>query len=299
MKNGFLTYFVAKNRRNDLNWRIPSAMVAAIALLFAFQGFSRADDDHNSWGDDDHEAAPITTCGVISQSGRYFVANDLTHCNSGLSITVSKVKLELRGHTIQADAIAAPLIIVKEEGGASLFNIEIEGPGTVTGGTAGIEFDNVHGSWVHNVVAAGNEDGIDIGASGCTTINPTISATASTDNVFSDNVAAANFFCGISVNGGNHNSFIHNNLTGNFSDGLLFFNAKNNTARRNTVDANGFNGIDIGVLGSENIIDHNTAFGNATNHSNGAVDMMDQNNNCTQNTWTNNSFNLSSPVCIR
>jgi hypothetical protein len=52
------------------------------------------------------------------------------------------------------------------------------------------------------------------------------------------------------------------------------------------------------LLSSGNIIDHNTAFGNATNNSNGAVDMMDQNTNCEQNTWTNNSFNLSSPVCI-
>ena len=294
MKNGFLTDLVAKNRRNKLKWRVSSALLAGIALLFALQGFTLADPDN------DHKATAINDCSSITQAGQYFLANDLTCLAVGISITVSDVKLELRGHTIQADAIAAPLIIVKEEGGASLFKIEIEGPGTVTGGTAGIEFDNVHGSWVHNVVAAGNEDGIDIGASGCTTINPTISATASTDNVFSDNVAAANFFCGISVNGGNHNSFIHNNLTGNPSDGLLLFNAKNNVnVRQNTADGNGLNGIEVGMLGSGNIIDHNTAFGNATNHSNGAVDMMDQNNNCTQNTWTNNSFNLSSPVCIR
>jgi parallel beta-helix repeat protein len=298
MKNGFLTYFVAKNRRNNIKWRVSSALLAGIALLFALQGFSRADDD-----DDNHNATPISSCTTISQRGRYFLANDLTGCNSGLSITVSDVKLDLRGHTIQGDALAAPMIIVKEAGGASLFKIEIEGPGTVTGGTAGIEFNNVHSSWVHNVVAVGNLDGIDIICTSDCTNNPTIEATASmdnvfTDNVFSDNVAAANFLFGISVNGANHNSFIHNILTGNSSDGLLFYNAKNNVARQNTVDANGFSGIDVGLLSSGNIIDHNTAFGNATNHSNGAVDMMDQNTNCTQNTWTNNSFNLSSPVCI-
>ena len=131
MKNGFLTYFVAKNRRNNIKWRVSSALLAGIALLFALQGFSRADDD-----DDNHNATPISSCTTISQPGRYFLANDLTGCNSGLSITVSDVKLELRGHTIQGDILApAPaMILVKGEGGASLFRIGIEGPGAVTGG---------------------------------------------------------------------------------------------------------------------------------------------------------------------
>ena len=293
MKNGFLTDLVAKNRRNKIKWRVSSALLAGIAILFALQGFTRAEND-------DHDALAITDCGAtIGSSGRYFLANDLKQCPAvGVSITISHVKLELRGHTIQGAALAASMILVNG-GGASLFKIEIEGPGTVTGGIAGIEFDNVHRSWVHNVVAAANLDGIDICASDCTN-DPTIAATASTDNVFSDNVAAANLSNGISVNGGNHNSFIHNNLTGNSSDGL-FFNGKKNVARQNTADANGFNGIDVGVLGSGNIIDHNTAFGNATNHSNGAVDMMDQNNNCPNlpNTWTNNSFNSNNPSCIQ
>jgi len=131
MNNGFLTYFVAKNRRNHIKWRVSSALLAGIALLFALQGFSRADDD-----DDDHNATAIYTCTTISLAGRYFLANDLTGCNSGLSITVSDVKLELRGHTIQGDILApAPaMILVKGEGGASLFRIGIEGPGAVTGG---------------------------------------------------------------------------------------------------------------------------------------------------------------------
>jgi len=268
-------------------------MLAGIALLFALQGFTRAEND-------DHDALAITDCGAtIGSSGRYFLANDLKQCPAvGVSITISHVKLELRGHTIQGAALAASMILVNG-GAAGLSNIDIEGPGTVTGGIARIEFDNVHRSRVHNVVVVGNGDGIDICASDCTNV-PTIAATASTGNVFSDNVAADNILPGngISVNGGDYNSFIHNNLTGNSSDGLLFFNAKNNVARQNTVDANGFNGIDVGVLGSGNIIDHNTAFCNATNHSNGGVDLMDQNMNCTQNGWTNNSFNLSSPVCI-
>ena len=293
MRNGFLTSLVAKNRRNNLKWRVPSAMVAAIALLFAFQGFSRADDDHNSGADDDHEATAITTCGVINQPGRYFLANDLKHCDSGLSIAVSHVQLQLRSHTMQSDAVPPSMISVNG-GAAGLSYIEIEGPGTVTGGVAGIEFDNVHLSWVHNVMMVGNVDGIDIKASDITN-----DATASTDNEFRDNVASGNAVHGIQVNGGNYNSFIHNNLSGNFSDGLQFLNAKHNVVRQNTVDANGFNGIDVGVLGSENIIDHNTALGNGRSGTFGLFDILDNNNICPpNNSWTNNSFNLNSPVCI-
>jgi len=70
MKKGFSTYLVAKNRNNNLKWRVPSAMLAGIALLFPFQGFSRADDDHR--------ATAITTCStIINEAGRYFLANDL------------------------------------------------------------------------------------------------------------------------------------------------------------------------------------------------------------------------------
>jgi hypothetical protein len=70
MTNGFLPHLAAKNRRNNLKCRVPSAMLAGIALLFAFQGFSRADDD-------DHTATAIITSGAtINQAGRYFLAND-------------------------------------------------------------------------------------------------------------------------------------------------------------------------------------------------------------------------------
>jgi hypothetical protein len=291
MRNGFLTSLVAKNHRTNLKWRVLSALLAGIALLFALQGFSRADDD-------DHQATVINDCTTpINQAGRYFLANDLKHCDSGLSIAVSHVQLQLRGHTIQSNAVPPSMISVNG-GAAGLSYIEIEGPGTVTGGLAGIEFDNVHRSWVHNVNLVGNADGIDIKAS------DTTDKTASTNNEFRDNVATGNILNGIQVNGGNYNSFIHNNLSGNFSDGLQFLNAKNNVVRQNTVDANGMNGIDVGVLGSANTafgntIDHNTALGNGRSGTVGLFDILDNNNICpANNSWTNNSFNLNSPVCI-
>ncbi len=313
MKNGFLTHLVAKNRRNKLKWRVASAMLAGIALLFALQGFSRADDEG-------HGATAINLCGeTISQAGRYFLAKDLTQCTGvAISITVSDVKLELRGHTIQGPLVQGFSTILAESadlGATKLFNIEIAGPGTVTGGSpGGIDFENVHRSWVHNLVLVQNTDGIDVNAS-----DRTNDATASTDNEFLDNVAAANFSNGIAVNGGNENRFIHNNLSGNSSDGLLLsgnisnglfllpFNANKNVVRQNTADSNGFNGIEVGTLGSGNTIDGNIALGNGSQTTSPAgADLVDQNPNCTNisgipNTWTNNSFNNPTPPpsCIK
>src|SRR6267143_441053 len=104
MKNGFFTHLAAKNRRNKLKWRVASVMLAGIALLLALQGFSRADDD-----DHDHDATAITDCKatfMINNPGRYFLANDLKQClGVGISITVSDVQLELRGHTIEGATI--------------------------------------------------------------------------------------------------------------------------------------------------------------------------------------------------
>src|SRR5258708_27111860 len=150
MKNGFLTDLVAKNRRNKLKWRVSSALLAGIALLFALQGFTLADPDN------DHKATAINDCSSITQAGQYFLANDLTCLAVGISITVSDVKLELRGHTI-AGTLSSSVILVNG-GGASFFKIEFEGPGTGFGGLPGMKFDDFHHSWVPKVVAVGNRD---------------------------------------------------------------------------------------------------------------------------------------------
>jgi len=278
-------------------------MLAGIALLFPFQGFSRADDDHKS--------NAITTCStIINEAGRYFLANDLKQCsNFGVSIAVSDVELELRGHTIQGVGPATNSALIDVNGkAAGLSNIEIEGPGTLAGGGVGICFQNVHHSRVNNLVAAGNAFGIvvagnmdDVGII-CGAVAMTAdlrrirntAATASTDNDFRDNVVAGQIIDGVAVIGANQNRFIHNNLSGNTGDGLhLFFPfpANNNIARHNTADSNGHIGID--VYGSENIIDDNTALGNTQ------FDLQDL-TSCT-NTWTDNSFNNSSasPGCIQ
>jgi parallel beta-helix repeat protein len=292
MKNGFLTHSAPKNRRNKLKWRVASAMLAGIALLFAFQGFSRADDDN-----DDHNAKPITNCTDptmtnITHAGRYFLANDLTQCQLEISITVSDVKLELRGHTIQGVFMGGTFMIHAIGGPAGISNIEIAGPGAVIDGGTGIDFENVHCSRVHNLVVLGNfNDGITVNASGQTN-----GCTASTDNEFRDNIVSDNVGNGITVNGGNENRFINNFFGGN-AEGLVLSNANSNVVRQNTADGNPIGGID--VLGSGNIIEDNTAVGNATGGPPVKADLIDQNdstdpNSKCPNTWKHNAFLTSS-----
>jgi parallel beta-helix repeat protein len=119
----------------------------------------------------------------------------------------------------------------------------------------------------------------------------TLTATDSTDNEFRDNVVADQMMDGVAVFGANQNRFIHNNLSGNGADGLHLFNANNNIARHNSTDSNGNIGID--VLGAGNIIDDNIALGNSLS------DLRDEIGDCLNNTWTDNSFNSNSPLCIQ
>lgn len=282
-----LSHFAAR-KYNHLSKRIAPAMLAGIALLFSAQS-ARADDDG-------HHATAITACGtVISQPGRYFLANDLKQCPGfGISITVSDVEVELRGHTIQGTFTDGD--IVANGGATGLSNLEIEGPGTLTQGFTGIAFGNVHRSRVHHLDVVGNFFGITVNA-GDFTSDSTVQATASTDNELRDNVAAGNLGHGITVNGGNQNRFIGNNLSSNGINppghGLFLFNAKNNVVRHNTAVGNSGAGIDIGTLSSGNLVDDNTALGN------GQPDMNDENGDCTHNTWTDNSFNFNFPACIQ
>jgi parallel beta-helix repeat protein len=290
MKNGFLMHLAAKIRRNKLKWRVASAMLAAIALLFAFQGFTRADDDD----DHNHDAKAITDCSagtfVINTRGRYFLAKDLSQCAGIIiSITVSDVKLELRGHTIVGDQTNPVISVSAPGGGAVLSNIEIAGPGTVTGGITGIDLEDVHHSQVHNLVVVVNlGDGITLNTTLPTSVSPASTDSEFHDNEFHDNVVIDNRNNGITVNGGSNNLFIHNNLSGNeISDGLLLSKSDSNVVRWNTVDSN-LNGIVVD--GSMNRIEHNTALGNRI-----GLDLQDLTNCAGGNIWTGNSFDTPNP----
>jgi parallel beta-helix repeat protein len=279
----FLGRFAVKNS-SHLKMTLAPAMLAGVALLFVAQS-ARTDDS------DEHKLTGITDCGtVISESGRYFLANDLKDCPGfGISIAVSNVKVELRGHTIQGTSGDNAINAKGDDTGLS--GIEIDGPGTVTGGIAGVAFGNVHHSRVHGLVLVRNNFGIAVN-SGDFTSDATVAASASTDNEIRDNVITSNAFHGITVNGGDENQFIRNNLSGNGNHGLFLSVASNNVARGNTADMNGGSGIDAGTFGSGNQVEGNVALGN------GGPDLNDENGDCIRNTWTDNSFTTNSPGCI-
>jgi parallel beta-helix repeat protein len=282
----FLTCF-ATNRRIAVPKTLAPALLAGMALLFAGQAVG---SDENLW------SRSITGCGtVISRPGHYFLANDLTQCpGAGISITVSSVSIDLRGHIIQVAGGTSASAIDAPGGDNGLRNLEIAGPGTLTGGLTGINFGNVHNSRVHDVTMVQNSFGMAVN-SGDFTSDSTAAATVSANNEIFDNVITANNGHGITVNGGNRNLFFRNNVSGNNNGaaGLLLFAAQDNFAHDNTADANGGWGIYIAAQGSGNRVEHNTAIGN------GNADLNDQNGDCTHNTWAADSFVSNSPACIQ
>src|SRR5215472_16462439 len=265
---------------------LAPAMLAGMALLFAAQT-ARTDDN------DDHKPTAISDCGtVITDPGRYFVARDLKDCpDFAISISVSHVEVELRGHTLQGTM--GDNGINAKGGDTGLSELKIEGPGTITGFLAGINFGNVHHSRVQGLVLVRNNFGMTLN-SGDFTSDSAAESTFSTENEIRDNVVTANTNHGITVNGGSQNRFIRNNLSGNGTHGLYLFSAQNNIARENSADMNGGSGIDIADLtGSGNQVDHNIALGN------GGPDLRDENGGCISNTWSDNSFSTTSPSCIQ
>jgi parallel beta-helix repeat protein len=280
-----LTCF-AMARRITVPKTLAPALLAGMALLLAGQ---EVRSDENLW------IKAISGCGmVISRPGHYFLANDLTECpGAGISITVSSVSLDLRGHIIQVTGGTGASAIEALGGDGALKNLEIAGPGTLTGGLTGINFGNVHDSRVHDVTMVQNSFGMAVN-SGDFTSDTTAAATVSANNEFVDNVITANNGHGITVNGGSKNLFFRNNVSGNNNGGvgLLLFAGQDNFAHDNTADANSGWGIYIAAQSSGNKVEHNTAVGNSN------ADLNDQNGDCTHNTWTGNSFVSNSPGCI-
>jgi parallel beta-helix repeat protein len=266
--------------------KIAPAVLIGIAFLFSGQGVR---SQENPW------ARAITSCGtVISRPGAYYLAKDLTQCETfGVSIAVSSVRIELRGHTIQLTGDTNDAAINAAGGDAALSGLEIVGPGTLTGGFEGINLQNVHHSKVHGLMIVRNSFGMAVN-SGDFTSDTTATATVSANNEIFDNVITGNNGHGITVNGGNDNLFYRNNVSGNSNNGvgLLLYTANNNVVTENTADVNDGWGIYIAPQSTGNKVMHNAAFGN------GNSDLNDQSGACTQNTWADNSFASDTPGCI-
>jgi parallel beta-helix repeat protein len=233
---------------------------------------------------------------VITQPGTYKVANDL-HCfnTNGIDIRADNVTLMLGGHTITQDAAHFGFAGRGVNAGVGLAtgnsNVQIFGPGTITGFNRGVDFEQVSNSLVKNVTTTGNFFGFAVNggfSAGCGASCP------STGNLFRGNISTLNNQHGFTMNGATNNVFNANDASSNGAHGFLLFVASGNNVQGNTFNNNGQSGIIIASgTGTGNNLHQNTA------QNNGIVDLEDDNPNCGSNTWNQNIFGTASQPCIQ
>jgi YVTN family beta-propeller protein/parallel beta-helix repeat protein len=233
---------------------------------------------------------------IITQPGTYRLANDLSCFNTdGIDIRSDNVVLKLNGHTITQDAAHFGLVHQGVSAGIGVVggnsNVQIFGPGTITGFNGGLNFEQVSSSLVKNVTTSNNFFGFVVNggfSAGCGVGCP------STGNVFLGNISTFNNQHGFTLNGATNNIFGSNTANGNGARGFLLFNASGNNVKDNTFNNNGQSGVRIEAgTGTGNSLRKNTA----TN--NGLVDLQDDNANCDMNTWKQNIFGTASRPCIQ
>ncbi|MFQ5668026.1 MAG: nitrous oxide reductase family maturation protein NosD [Candidatus Binatia bacterium] len=113
-----------------------------------------------------------------------------------------------------------------------------------------------------------------------------------TSNDISDNGAANGGF-GVGLFFSSGNTVRGNIVNGNRQQGILVVFGSNHTVQSNTVNQTLIgNGIFV-LFASDNTIKSNIAFNNA------ALDLLDTNANCDNNTWKSNTFGTSNQACIQ
>lgn len=293
--------------------------------------------------------ATAVTCGdTISAPGNYFLAADCI--GDGITITASKVTLDLKGHTMSPPCV---FIFCNPSGpGISVSNVSkvnIIGPGTISSFTSGIAFDNVRNSVVKKVTATGNDDaGISLFQSSGNKIEENhanfddtgIKLEGSRDNEIKENEATGNRF-GITLDQSNDNEIEENQVNDNENEGIILSASRNNEIKENEA-----NGADLGIhlissndnhiegnqantnvlagialsSSSGNEIEENETNGNGTATvsgrgirlidstankiegntalNNSSDDLSDDQANCDNNQWEDNTFVTANQPCI-
>ena len=92
---------------------------------------------------------PVTCGQTIMAPGQYVLAAD---CGPlGITISASDVHLKLDGHTMTGDPFFGTGLLV-----LNVSHVHIEGPGTITSYSSGIEFNTVSDSHVEQVMSVNN-----------------------------------------------------------------------------------------------------------------------------------------------
>ncbi len=238
------------------------------------------------------KATPVSCGATISAPGNYFLSGDCT--GAGIKISASNVTLDLKRHTLTGTSPGS---------GIDVFNVSrvnITGPGTITNYTFGVFFTNVRNSVVENLSVKATLKGIIL--------------RNSSGNEIRENQANNHLFTGIELFGCTDNEIEENELTGN-GLGILLNNSSGNEIKENETNGNESVGIELDNGSNDNEVKDNEANGNErgiyldngcvdneieenTALNNAFGDLFDQNLNCDNNAWEDNTFNTANKPCI-
>jgi len=267
-----------------------------------------------------HAATSITACPyTITAPGDYRLDADLSCTGDAITIQASHVHLNLNTHQLAGSSFTDRGIVVYFAT-SRLTDVQIKGPGVVTGFGEGIELDNADNTNVEGVTASFCLVGIATGVVSGTTVtnvhlNKNVLALAlsigvavgnSTNGQVQENVMNGFVFisggtAGIAVTGGSGND-IQNNTTLGYIDGIsvgvggVGSASSGNHIHDNVSSGNVASGIHIASGSGNNVVEHNTALGNTAFNSAG-TDLMDDNAACGTNRWHDNTFITATPAC--
>ncbi len=236
---------------------------------------------------------PIYECGtVITEPGKYKLITDLTDCpEGGVTIAVSDVKLDLKGHTITCattdDLIGGVVAIPWFD--EVIRNVEIKN-GYVENCNDGVVLIAAENSKVKHITASGSRklgEGYGTGITVAWSANNKIThnhtfgngtdgilAFDGSGNLFQHNVSTDNVLgTGIWANYQDGSKFLCNRVEGNFSGIIIGPDATGNLVRGNYATGNN-DGIGVAgfawegyywrLIGVDNVFKHNLAEGNYT-----------------------------------
>ena len=219
---------------------------------------------------------PVTTCGtMITQPGRYSLANDLLQCpGDGIVIQSADVSLNLNGHQVTGPSHSSTHgILVALPPKASVI---IDGPGTIANFGTGVELDLANGSaYIASVTSQRNYFGFMV--------------TKGSNVTLGNDTAANNLTIGFALYDIDDSGIFESSAYAN-GDGIVMLGSRNEIIL-NKVNKNEKNGIVV-FGGGENRISTNAAQGNSR------YDLYQLGDGCGTNTWVNNTFTTANLPCI-
>ncbi len=239
------------------------------------------------------EATHIGCGATLGPGGKFELDSDLT-CSADPALTLDSAELSGGNHTLTCTSGNVGIRITGT--GAKLENLN------VTGCSVGVE---VRGTGDHRVSAVNatnsSSAGINVFSDNNRLSENTVTGTQNGAgfgvlghfNRLSENVVTNNIH-GFDMDTSTNNRLSENTVNNNVCHGIVH-GGSNTLVSENTVNNNGCAGILVD--GQNDNITENTATGNGLG-SGAHQDLMDQNPNCDNNRWRENTFGTRNQACI-